>query len=207
MLIVGALWIAEIDLPFDPSSMTYMLGIISSGATVLVNYYNKRIKEEEYSTAYALADGYFNNFLEPAVTRLLTEQGMTLEFLVYIPEHLEELGKRAIDRTMAKLRGAQFETSIINLSLEEGRSRDVLTVMGSDTATNRYFDFPNTLLTLSNLVDYKLDSEHDSLNEVRRKEMTEEYIGKFRQRLEQRIRQAALDSYILFTDKSLKPLL
>lgn len=207
MLIVGVLQFIGFELPFDASSLTFLLGLISSGATVLVNYYNKRIKEEEYSTAYALADGYFNNFLEPAVTRLLTEYGTSLQFLIYLPEQLAELSQRSIDRTMVKLQNAKYSTGIIHLDLEEGRARDVLTIMKSEQQTNRFFDFPNTLLTLANLVDYRLESERDSFNEERRNKMTGTYIGKFRQRLEQRILDAELEAYVEFTDRSLQPLI
>jgi hypothetical protein len=203
MLIVGILWVSKIKLPFDPSSVTFLLGLVSTAVTVLVNVYNRRLAEEEYSTAYALADGYFNNFLEPALTRLIGQHGNAFTFLIYIPEQFGELSKRAIDRTIARLHAADFSSDVINLELEEGRARDLLTILGH--GENCYFDFPNTLLTLKNLVDYKVGSEKEQFNEKERDEKSREYIQQFKARLMQQLEKHQLSDFVTYTDSRLQP--
>jgi len=204
MLVVGVLWGVDIKIPFDPGPITYLLGVVSSIVTIVVKMYNDRLDEEEYSISYALADGYFNNFIEPLVTNLIDEHGDNFRLIIYIPGKLEELGRRAIERTLSRLRSADYSTDVVNLELEEGRARDVLTVIGSG-ADNCYFDFPNTLLTVKNLIDYKVSSEKNRLNEAEKKERASLYIAKFSERLKQKLKESGLDRHIEYTDQTLRP--
>lgn len=205
MFVVGVLWVSRVSLPFDPSSLTFLLGLVSTAVTVLVNLYDKRLQAEEYSTAHALADGYFNNFLEPALTRLIAKHGDAFRFLVYIPEQFTELGKRGIDRTMAKLHAADFSSDVINLELEEGRARDLLTITGQKN--DCYFDFPNTLLTLKTLVEFKTGSSSNGFNEREREQKSREYIEQFKSRLQHQMTKHGLEKHVLFTDRNLTALL
>lgn len=204
MFSIAVLWVSRIELPFDPGSLTFLLGLVSTAVTVLVNLYDRRLRAEEYSTAHALADGYFNNFLEPALTHLMARHGEDFRFFIYLPERFEELGKRGIERTMAKLEAANIRSDVMHLELEEGRIRDLLTISARG---NCYFDFPNTLLTLKNLVDFKTGSQQEAFNEEAREKKSREYIGQFRQRLMHQIGKHRLGDYVLFTDRTLSSLL
>ena len=104
---------------------------------------------------------------------------------IYIPGQLEELGRRAIERIMSRLRSADYSTDVVNLELEEGRARDVLTV--------------------KNLIDYKVSSEKNRLNEAEKKERASLYIAKFSERLKQKLKESGLDRHIEYTDQTLRP--
>lgn len=205
MFVVGIFWVTGTELPFDPGSVTFLLGLVSTALTVLVNLYDKSLRAEEYSTAHALADGYFFNFLEPALTRLITRHGEDFRFYVYIPEEFSELGKHGIERTLARLRSADYSSEVINLELEEGRARDLLTITGRDG--NRYFDFPNTLMTLRNLVDFKAGERGKGFNERLWHEKSLEYIEQFRQRLLLQLGKSHLSQHVTLTDRKLAELI
>lgn len=205
MLVIAVLMVIGVKLPFDARPITYLLGIISSIVTILVRTYNNRLDEEEYSISYALADGYFNHFIEPLATRLLEKHGENFRLIIYMPRQLEELSRLSIERIMSRLRSANYSTDVINLELEEGRARDVLTVIGATTGDNYYFDFPNTLLTVKSLVDYKVSSEKNRLSESAKREKASLYIAKFRERLSGKLEESGLDRQVIYTDQDLSP--
>jgi hypothetical protein len=164
------------------------------------------LQHEEYSTAFALADGYVNNFIEPAITHLMAKQGPDVVFYIYIPRYLDELAPRAVQRTISRIEAANLKSQVVNLDLEEGRMRDVLTIRSGEHGMI-YFDFPSTLLTLKNLVDYRVDSSENRLDEQKKREKGAEYIDKFSERLRQGLAAKHLGSHVRLIDASLAPLL
>ncbi|HVM62742.1 MAG TPA: STING domain-containing protein [Verrucomicrobiae bacterium] len=225
-ILVVALWAATLyavlakllkwRLPFDldPDALSALLGLISTAVTALVAWFSdllrtrtEQLEEEQYSTPVALAYGYVNNFIEPLITRLLQQAGPHAEDVrlhVFIPDELADLEPAAVERTVARMHAKQFDTKVINLQLDQGRPRDVLTVMGSGGKT-MYFDFPNTLLTLKTVVDYKVHKagRHDLDPDQARRELGGRFIQRFRQSVEEMLAQKKLGDYVKLTDKNL----
>jgi len=225
-ILVGVLWAATLyavlaklfkwRLPFDldPDGLSALLGLISTAVTALVAYFgdllrtrDEQLEEEKYSTPLALAYGYVNNFVEPLVTRLLQQAGpqaADVRLYIYIPDELADLEPAAVERTVARMRAKQFDTKVINLQLDQGRPRDVLTVMGGGGKT-LYFDFPNTLLTLKTVVDYKVHAakKEEGDPEQTKRELGARFIQRFQKSVEEMLAQKHLTEYVRLTDKNL----
>src|SRR5258708_5974937 len=198
-------WVLMKEPPFDPEPATVLLGLVSSAVTALVNEYSRRLKKEEFSTSYALAYGYVNNFLEPVVTQLVKTQiagSPKPRMMIYIPDRLNELEPKHIDRLMTRLREKSFTSNVVNVSLAEGRARDLLTVCkrGGEFV---YFDFPTTLLTLNSYIDYKVESGKESFAEEEKIKLGKEYILTFKNALTKMLEQKQMTDYVAFTDKEL----
>lgn len=210
-IVLGLLWLATFaaaavwafveNPPFEPEPVTVLLGLISGAITGLLNEYAQRLAKEEFSTSYALAYGYVNNFLEPAITELL-KQNSKLKFYIYLPEQLSELEPKQVERTLAKMREKNLLNQTITLEINEGRPRDIL-LISKRTNDSVYFDFPTTLLTLNSYIDYKVESKSGSFAEEDRVKMGMEFIGKFKEALLKMSEKKALKEYISFTDRNL----
>jgi hypothetical protein len=205
-LAVALCWLFWKAAPFDPEPITVVLGLVSTAVTALLNEFQSRLEEEEFSLSYALAYGYVNNFVEPLLTQLIKDSspsGEKPKLFIYMPEKLSELSSRNIDRVIGELRMKQFQDSLVNLEFKEGRARDVLTVT-SATQGRAYFDFPNTLLSLNSLIDYKLESRKNKFTDSARDEMAHDYIVKFKSVVEKLIDAKDLKPYVSFVDKNLE---
>ena len=101
--VAALVWAFVKNPPFEPEPVTVLLGLISGAITGLLNEYSQRLSKEEFSTSYALAYGYVNNFLEPAITELLKKNSQ-LRFYIYLPERLIELEPKQIERTIIKMK-------------------------------------------------------------------------------------------------------
>jgi hypothetical protein len=205
-LVVAIFWIFWKNAPFDPEPITVVLGLVSTAITALLTEFDSRLEEEEFSLPYALAYGYVNNFVEPLISQLLKNipLGSSVPRLyIYIPEKLTELEPRNIERVIGRIRMKNFEDKVINLEFQEGRARDILTV--TQQGNKRvYFDFPNTLLSLNSLIDYKMESRKNRFSDSIREEMAKDYIMKFRQVMEKLVEAKDLKDYVFFIDKNLE---
>lgn len=202
--VVALCWIFWKEPPFDPEPITVVLGLISTAVTALLNEFASRLQEEEFSLPYALAYGYVNNFVQPLVSELLKNiavGGTPPQLFIYLPESLQELEPRNIDQVIARMRLMNFEDNVVNLQFREGRARDILTV--SKGPRRVYFDFPNTLLSLNSLIDYKIESRPNQFQEQERDRMGAEYISKFRDVMEKLVQKKGLSDYVFFADKNL----
>jgi hypothetical protein len=203
--IVALCWIFWKDAPFDPEPVTVVLGLISTAITAVLSEFGSRLEEEEFSLPYALAYGYVNNFVEPLISQLLKNIPLGSRFpklFIYIPEKLSELEPRNIERIIGRIRMKNFEDKVIHLEFQEGRARDILTI---NQQGNRrvYFDFPNTLLSLNSLIDYKMESRRNRFSDSIREEIAKEYIDKFRQVMEKLIQSKDLTDYVSFIGRDL----
>lgn len=197
-------WAFVKDPPFDPEPVTVLLGLVSAAVTALLNEYSARLSKEEFSTAYALAYGYVNNFLEPVLTQLMKRSdGSRPGMVIYLPERLTELEPSSIERLMARLREKKLTSKAVNVELSGGKARDLLTIYKSDTDFI-YFDFPTTLLTLNSYIDYKMESGKDSFGEEQRLKMGREYIEKFKEAMVKMMEEKQIAEYVSFTDQSLQ---
>ncbi|HCZ36613.1 MAG TPA: hypothetical protein DHV26_11885 [Cytophagales bacterium] len=205
-LAVALCWLFWKGAPFDPEPITVVLGLISTAVTALVSEFGSRLEEEEFSLPYALAYGYVHNFVEPLISQLMKQIPLGSpkpRLFIYIPTKLSELEPRNIERVIGKIRMMSFEDKIVNLEFQEGRARDVLTVTGNGNK-RVYFDFPNTLLSLNSLIDYKMESRKNGFSDSIREDMAKEYIAKFKQVIEKLIASRDLDEYVFFVDKNLQ---
>ncbi|HCW06465.1 MAG TPA: hypothetical protein DGG95_03760 [Cytophagales bacterium] len=196
------IWAFVKNPPFEPEPVTVLLGLISGAVTGLLNEFAHRLEQEEFSTSYALAYGYVNNFLEPAITALLKKENSKIRFYIYLPERLNELEPKHVERMILKMREKNFSSQTISLEFNEGRPRDILMV-SKNTDGAIYLDFPTTLLTLNSYVDYKIESKSGSFSEVDKVTLGKMFILKFREAILKMIELKGLNEYILFTDKSL----
>jgi len=186
-------WMFWPDPPFQPEPLTVAIGLVAMATTTLLSRYENKLKTEEFCIANALAVGYVNNFIEPVLTELIKKNKSPL-FYIYIPAKISDLLPKNIDRLVSNLKESNLTNQTISIKLDEGRgARDVMTIFNTNGA-NVYFDFPNTLLTLSPLIDYKLESKKNSFNNAEKDELGRLYISKFKQTVED-----------LLTDKNLSP--
>ncbi len=203
-LIFALLWATGTSLPIDPEPITVILGLVSTAITTLMSEFVHALEKEEFSVSYALAYGYVINFLEPVITTILkqTPPGKRPTFYIYMPERLQELETKSIDRTLARLREKNMITESINLDLTEGRVRDVLTI--SREQSQVYFDFPTTLLTLNSFIAYKSDSKKNSFGEEEKLKLGKSYIEKFQGTVSAMLDERNLSGYVSFIGKDLK---
>jgi hypothetical protein len=179
------------------------LFVILTCVAALLNQFHKwLLKEAEYSPAYALALGYVNNFIEPVITQLL-EDGIKKPLIyVYQPKSISELYKSNIDKTKATIKNMEFDLTELQLNLKHGRARDILTIQKSKTK-KVFFDFPNTLLSLSAYIDYKISSGANEFNDKEKLKFTEELFKKFYFKVNELVIEKNLKEYIKYCDKSL----
>ena len=204
-LIVLALWVSctsinVFDVGVDHEPLFVMFTVIYA---ILNQVHRWLLNESEYSPAYALAAGYFNNFISPVVTQLKEDGIKTPIIYIYKPEVISELFKENVDRIKAEIRNNSFELSEINLSLKHGRARDVLQVQKSKTKSV-YFDFPNTLKSIIPYVDYKVNSRENNTSEEAKRKLIEELIGKFYDKLDELIKIENISDNIKFCDKKIE---
>jgi hypothetical protein len=205
-LVIAICWLFWKEAPFDPEPITVVLGLISTAVTALLSEFGSRLEEEEFSLPYALAYGYVHNFIEPLISQLMKQipfGSPKPRLYIYIPSKLSELEPRNIERVIGKIRMMSFEDKIVNLEFQEGRARDILTVTGNGNK-RVYFDFPNTLLSLNSLIDYKMESRKNRFSDSAREEMAKEYITKFKQVIEKLLESRDLTEYVFFVDKNLQ---
>ena len=212
-LAIAVAWVFGIDLGIDPEPATVLLGTVSTGLTAVVAYFGvkletarKALEEERFSTPMALAAGYVANFIEPALTHLLKQTQANEappRLHIYIPKRLEELNPASRERILARIRAAHCQEEAMQLDFQEGRARDIIAITRSGNADRVYFDFPTTLLTLTALVDYKVDSAENRSAAQEKEALGHEYITHFKDFLLDRLAQLGLSEYVVLTDQKL----
>lgn len=179
------------------------LFVILTSVAVLLNQFHKwLLTEAEYSPAYALALGYVNNFIEPVIAQLIEDGIKTPLIYIYRPKTISELYKTNIDKTKATIKNMQFDLTELQLNLKHGRARDILTIQKSKTK-KIFFDFPNTLLSLSAYIDYKTSSGANQFNDKEKVKLTEELFEKFYSKINDLTKEKNLEEYIKYCDKKL----
>lgn len=205
MLLALAWYFIPDELPFEAEPITIILGLVSTAVTAMVREFGDLLEKERYSTSYALAYGYVNNFLEPALDKIAENQSLKEEeptMFIYIPEKLSELDPDQVKRTMRQVRKLGFSDEIINLDLKKGRVRDLI-VISQNAHQKAYFDFPNTLLTLNSYIDYKSSSAKNSFDMEEKIKLGKKYINQFESHLITMLREKGLEHSIKFINKDL----
>lgn len=179
------------------------LFVILTSAAVSMNQFHKwLLKDAEYSPAYALALGYVNNFIEPTIVQLIENGIKNPVIYIFKPNSIEDLNKDSIDKVKARIKNMDFKLEEINLNLKHSRARDILTIQSSATNTV-YFDFPNTLLSLSSYIDYKVNSTSNSSHDKEKIELTQVLFQKFYDKIDELAVSKQIDQHIKYCDSSL----
>ncbi len=175
--------------------------------TTLAVFFNQAYKwlleDAEYSPAYALALGYVNNFIEPALVQLIENGIKRPQIYIYKPEDISELYTPNIDKTKALIKNDSFEINELQLDLKHGRARDILTIQKSKTKMV-YFDFPNTLLSLSAYIDFKIATKKNEIDLKEKSELTKTLFNKFYCKVDELLKTKSLDAHIKYCDKNLQ---
>lgn len=204
-LVFVGIWIADCSINAEP--YTVLFGIISAAFSSVISWQSNKIKKEKFSVANALAYGYVNNFIEPIMTQLIKKNRTDEIPFMYIcmPDKITDVLPKSIDRITAQLKERNLESKTIKITLEEGRGlRDVLTVRSID-GKNVYLDFPNTLLTLQSVINFKVNSPKNSFGKIEAEELSKEYISAFKETVTQLLTEKGLyKSYVAFTDNNLE---
>ncbi len=201
-MFLAIIWCFSIQIPIDAEAGTFiLLTLISPSISFLVKMYSNEIKTESFSTANALAYGYINNFVEPVLTQLI-KSGKNPLLNIYIPEHLSELYSKNVDRTIANFSKKVFNIKTKSIKLNEGRgARDIMTI-GIQQDKEVFFDFPNTLLTLEPLIDFKIKSLKNDFNEQEKSDLGKLYINAFKGTIMVLLNEKNLTSNVNFINKN-----
>lgn len=198
------LWLTRFEMQFLGSNIELeALFVGLTTVAVLLNQIHRwLLADAEYSPAYALALGYVNNFIEPTITQLM-ENGVAKPVIyIYRPQNIEELYQPNIDRTKALIKNHSFELNELQLNLKHGRARDILTIQKAKSKMI-YFDFPNTLLSLSAYIDFKISSRANENEDKKKTELTELLFDKFYEKADSLLEGKNLSKNIRYCDKNL----
>jgi hypothetical protein len=163
----------------------------------------RKIEALEYSPAISLAHGYVNNFLEPAVNELILKNGTDLNFMIYIPDDLEELSDQQIERMKYQIKANGYSLNEIKLKRKTGRPHDVL-IVEKQLGEKSYFDFPRTILSLQSYIDYKVESPKNEDSDHKKKALGKKLVEAFHSEVQRLIKKKKLEGIVTFVDNSLK---
>lgn len=182
-----------------------LLALVSLLILALNSLLNKLLEEAEYSPAYALAIGYFNNFIFPVIIQLKEDGIVSPKLCIYRPKHFDELSSTNIDHIKAELTNKKYNLAEINLKLKGARARDILT-LNKKSKIYSFFDFPNTLLSLYSYVDYKIGSRSNSSGNEKKNILIGNLIEQFYIKLEDLVAEKGLNGNITYCTKNLNEL-
>jgi hypothetical protein len=204
-IIALLMWVFKIPLvikevSYELEPVYVLLAVI---AIALNQMHRWLLLDAEYSPAYALAAGYVNNFLSPVITQLKEEGVVKPIICIYKPKNFSELFPNNVDKIKAEISNKKFKLKKVNLVLKHGRARDVLTIKQSKDR-KLYFDLPNTLLSLVEYVNYKVDSQSNSFTEKAKEKLTANLISTFYERVEKLIEESNISDNIQYCDAKLE---
>lgn len=193
------LWISPFESQhFDPEAAFTILFILSTSFSQL---YRILLDEAEYSPALALAYGYVENFLEPAITQLISEEKNSL-IHIYKPQNIEELFEKNIERVRGKIRAKNYVLTDIVLDQKYARARDII-LIEKEKGKQSYFDFPSTLKSLIPYIDYKLVSKkNESIDELKI-ELGKKLVTKFFLKIDDLVIRKGLSDSVKICDNQL----
>jgi len=179
-----------------------ILACIAPIALFLNQLHRRLLEENEYSPAAVLAYGYVYNFILPVITQLKEDGVPKPKICIYKTEDIGDLTEKKIDLMKAELANRSFILSEIKLNLKQARARDILIIIKGTNQT--YFDFPNTLLSLFNYIDYKLETKSNRHADKQQRELATKLITEFYETLGKLVRENRLEQYIKYCDFNLR---
>lgn len=201
--IIIVFWLLKKTIPyFENFDLEALVTIVSFFAVALNQINRKLFERTEYSPADVLALGYVNNFLLPVITQLKEDGIKNPSLCVYKPGKINELEASNIDVIKAELRNKNYLLQEVKLNLRQARARDILTIQKNENK-QIYFDFPNTLLSLLNYIDYKAESKANTCSDKLKIELGISLITKFYSKVEELAKEKRIHKNIKFCDGDL----
>lgn len=201
--IIIVFWLLKKTIPyFENFDLEALVTIVSFFAVALNQINRKLFERTEYSPADVLALGYVNNFLLPVITQLKEDGIKNPSLCVYKPGKINELEASNIDVIKAELRNKNYLLQEVKLNLRQARARDILTIQKNENK-QIYFDFPNTLLSLLNYIDYKSESKANTCSDKLKIELGISLITKFYSKVEELAKEKRIHKNIKFCDGDL----
>jgi hypothetical protein len=198
-IIAFLLWFLPVEVKyFDPEAAFTVLFALSASYGVL---FKILLAEAEFSPSLALAFGYVENFLEPAITQLIQE-GKNPIFHIYKPDSIQELFEKNIERTRKAIEIKGFTLSDVVLEPKYSRARDVI-LIEKEEGKQTYFDFPSTLKSLLPYIDYKIASRNNESDEEEKDKLGKQLVEKFFKKVEELSSKKELNTHIKICDKQL----
>jgi hypothetical protein len=173
-------WLLKKTIPkFENIELEALVTIVSFFAVTLNQLNRKLFEKTEYSPSEVLALGYVNHFILPVITQLKENGVKNPTLCIYKPNKINDLESSNIDAIKAEIKNKKYSLEEIKLNLKHARARDILYVQ-KNKGNQVYFDFPNTLLSLIDYIDYKVlskanTSAYDIKNELGLKLISEFY--------------------------------
>jgi len=201
--IIIVFWLLKKAIPkFENIDLEALVTIVSFFAVTLNQLNRKLFERTEYSPADVLALGYVNNFLLPVITQLKEDGIKNPSLCIYRPDKINELEASNIDVIKAELTNKKYSLQEIKLNLKQARARDILTIQ-KNNSKQIYFDFPNTLLSLINYIDYKAESKANTSTENIKAELGINLISEFYKKVEELAREKRIFKNIKFCSADL----
>jgi hypothetical protein len=196
--IIIIFWLLKKTIPYFETIDLEALVTIVSFIAVTFNQLNRKLFERtEYSPAYVLALGYVNNFLLPVITQLKEDGIKNPSLCIYKPNKINELEANNIDIIKAELRNNSYLVQEVKLNLKQARARDILIIQKNQNK-QIYFDFPNTLLSLLDYIDYKAESKANTSPDKLKTELGISLITEFYKKVEELSKEKRINSNIKF---------
>lgn len=202
-LIVLAYWVTGNDIyilthriDHEPSFV-----ILTTIFVSLNQLYRWLLEESQYSPAHSLATGYVNNFLSPTISQLMEDGEKEPIIYIYQPESITELYRDNVSRVKSRIKN-DFLLNDVKLKLNSARARDIIQIEKSKTK-KIYFDFPNTLLSLTSYVDYSIGSSKQSSFEKKKLEFTKKLLQEFYLKVDELLAKENISDNIRYCDKNL----
>lgn len=201
--IIIIFWLLKKTIPYFETIDLEALVTIVSFIAVTFNQLNRKLFERtEYSPAYVLALGYVNNFLLPVITQLKEDGIKNPSLCIYKPNKINELEASNIDVIKAELRNNSYLLQEVKLNLKQARARDILIIQKNQNK-QIYFDFPNTLLSLLDYIDYKAESKANTSPDKLKTELGISLITEFYKKVEELSKEKRINSNIKFCNGDL----
>ena len=196
-------WLLKKSIPKHENIDLEALVTIVSFFAVTLNQLNRKLFERtEYSPADVLALGYVNNFLLPVITQLKEDGIKNPSLCIYKPNKINELEASNIDVMKAELRNNSYLLQEVKLNMKQARARDILIIQKNQNK-QIYFDFPNTLLSLLDYIDYKAESKANTSPDKLKTELGISLITEFYKKVEELSKEKRINVNIKFCDADL----
>lgn len=123
---------------------------------------------------------------------------------IYMPEDIIELSEKSLERI--KTRIEQMEMSFTKISIDlgkKGRMRSCFEIKAINGEGLYFFDFPETLKSLEDYIDFKLESKRNQFGKDKKKLMGSNLIDQFHQTIRALLSEKDIEKHIKFVDKNL----
>jgi hypothetical protein len=153
-------WTPPPPKPYAPWAA--LLALFSSACVWLlkcIKDVKNELEEERFSAPKALALGYLNNWVRPAIDFLLKQSGTSdVRFYIFLPETLAQLDDVELQTTRSYIARQGYLVGKQPVTFSNGQGGNVETVTNAAGTKTIYIDFPKTMKGLMNVVNLKVSS-------------------------------------------------